>query len=245
MLLTEEQIKIGYFNYGLSHNNNLDPHYNTVITEVSEWNGNEYVCIGCTQLYPPGCPGNPKKGYTVPEQKHVLSEWVEFMRTNTKAFRGVHFCTSLPQALLEAVCCQENLETLRIKWGTFTDWSCLENLKNLKYFTSNGFRAKVSDVRPFGKLKELVVLDLVDYKKIRDLTPLENLPNLEELVFAGFSCAIKDLEFLCHLPKLKALGLSAKLVKAYTLQELDALMLPDFLDRYDFFAKLKRNIVRL
>ena len=230
MLLTEEQIKIGYFNYSLSHNDKLNPHYNAAITEVSEWNGSEYVCIGCTQLYPP--------------QKHVLPEWVEFMRANTKAFRGVHFRTSLPQALLDAVCCQENLETLRIKWGTFSDWSCLENLKKLKYFTSDGYRAKVSDVLPFGKLKELVVLDLVDYKKIQDLTPLASLPNLEELVFAGNKCTIKDLEFLCHLPKLKALGLFAKLEKAYTLKELDSLMLPDFLDRHDFFAKLKRNIVK-
>ena len=244
-LLTGEQIEQGYFNYALSHNDNLNPHVNTSLTEINEWDGREYVCIGCTQLNPPETKLIFKdlKGYTNREQKRILAEWVYFLSTNTTVLRGVHFRTSLPQVLLEAVCCQEELETLRIKWGNFSDWSCLENLKKLKYFSSDGYRAKVDNISSFGKLQELVVLDLVGYKKVRDLSPLADLKNLEQLRFSA-ECTIKDLEFLRQMPKLRDLRISVKLEKEYTPDELDSLImsLPNLRDSFDFFQKLKCKI---
>ena len=244
-LLSEEQIENGYFASGLSHNDNLDPHVNKSLTEISEWDGKEYVCIFCTQLYPPEVEQyfGGIKGYTTREQKRIKAEWVDFLRTNTKALKGVHFRSCLHQDLLEAVCFQEKLETLRIKWGSFSDWTCLENLKTLKYFSSDGNYSKVSDVSPISKLEELVVLDLVDYKKVKDLSPFANLKNLEQLRFAA-DCKIKDLEFLRQMPNLRDLRISVKLEKNYTLNEIDSLItsLPNLRDSYDFFAELKRKI---
>jgi len=237
-ILTGEQIEHGYFNDTLSHNDNLNPHVNISLTELSEWDGREYVCVSCTQLNPPEIEHifSDLKGYTIRDQKRILAEWVDFFRTNTMALREVHLRSSVPQVLLEAVCCQERLETLRIKWGSFSDWSCLESLKNLKYFSSDGFRAKVSDITPVGKLKNLVVLDLVDYKKVRDLSPLANLKNLEQLRFVA-DCTINDLEFLRQMPNLRDLRISVKLEKQYTLYEIDSLTtsLTNVRDRYDFF----------
>ena len=244
-VLTGAQIENGYFSDALSHNDNLNPRINIILKETSEWDGKEYVCIGCTQLNPPEIEQifSDLKGYSTREQKRILAEWVDFLRTNTTTLRGVHFRSCLPQVLLEAVCCQEKLETLRIKWGSFSDWTCLENLKTLKYFSSDGNYSKVSDVSPISKLEELVVLDLVDYKKVKDLSPFANLKNLEQLRFAA-DCKIKDLEFLRQMPNLRDLRISVKLEKNYTLNEIDSLItsLPNLRDSYDFFAELKRKI---
>ena len=245
MTLTQELIEKGYFHWDHSHNDKMSPHINKSLKQVSEWDGREYVCIGCTQLYTPDMEKHfhGLKGYTIPEQKRILAEWVDFLRTETKALKGVHFRTSLPQVLLEAVCCQENLETLQIKWGPFSDWSCLENLKNLKYFSSDGFRAKVNDISPIGKLSELIVLSLGSYKKFTDLTPLANLKKLEQLEYIA-GCKIKDLEFLRQMPNLRDLRLYAKIEKEYTLDEVNSLItsLPNLRDSYGFFPKLKRKI---
>jgi hypothetical protein len=214
------------------------------LTEVNEWDGREYVCIGCTQLNPPEAEKIfGLKGYTIREQKRILAEWVDLLRTDTKALKGVHFRTSLPQVLLEAVCCQENLETLIIKWGTISDWSCLENLKNLKYFDSDGFRARVSDISPIGKLNGLVALSLRDYKKINNLNPLANLQNLEQLTYVA-DCTIEDVEFLRQMPNLRDLRLAVKIEKGYTLYELNDLImsLTSLHDSYDFFSKLMRKV---
>ena len=238
-ILKEEQIEKGYFNWDFSYNDNMNPHINRPLSEVREWDGRDYACIACTQLI----WDNDHIHYTNHEKKRILAEWADFLSTNTKALKGVHFCSSVPQVLLEAVCCQENLETLHIKWGTFSDWSCLENLKNLKYFSSDGFRAKVSDISPIGKLSELVALSLIDYKKFKDLTPLANLQNLEQLTYFA-DCTIKDVDFLRQMPNLRDLRLVVNLEKNYSLCELNTLMLSltNLRDSSDFFPRLTRKI---
>ncbi len=79
-------------------------------------------------------------------KKRVLSEWIDFLRTNTKAFTALHFNSLVPQALFNAACCQEKLEELRFKWGSYSDLSSLEVLEKIK-FLYLGSGTKVQDVQ--------------------------------------------------------------------------------------------------
>jgi hypothetical protein len=63
---------------------------------------------------------------------HILAEWFDFLRSNRKTFRALHFASRVPQNLFDAACCQDDLEELRFKWGAYSDLSAIKNLKNLK-----------------------------------------------------------------------------------------------------------------
>ena len=103
-VLTEEQIKRLYFSKigGFPSAQ--------IVKEVKEYKGESHLCIACTQLdYP----------YSERDKKRILNEWIDFLRTNTKALKALHFNSRVPQALFDAACCQENLEELRFKWGAY------------------------------------------------------------------------------------------------------------------------------
>ena len=100
-LLNEKQIKEMYFqNIG-----GFPP--NKHVKEVKDYKGEEYCCIACTQL---------DYLYSERDAKRILNEWIDFLRTNTKTFKALHFNTRVSQKLFDAACCQENLEELRFKW---------------------------------------------------------------------------------------------------------------------------------
>ena len=121
------------------------------------------------------------KCYSNREQKHILNEWINFLRTETKAFKALHFNSHVPQKLFDAVCCQENLEELRFKWGSYSDLSALENLRKLK-FLYIGQGTKIQDITPLGKIKNLVVLHIDNFKRIEDYSVLTSLDKLEQLI---------------------------------------------------------------
>lgn len=103
-ILTETQIKEGYFyNLGCFPKARL----------VTDYNGDDKLCIACTQL--------DYEGYSKSEQRKILTEWINFLQSNTKVFRALHFYSHVPQALFNAACCQENLIELRFKWESYSN----------------------------------------------------------------------------------------------------------------------------
>jgi hypothetical protein len=217
--LTEQQIEHGYFNIigGFPNAKRL--------TEVSEYNGEKQLCVACTQF-------NPKivekymsgtKCYSNRDMKRILAEWLDFLRTNTKALKALHFNSAVPQRLFDAACCQENLEELRFKCGAYADLSAIHNLKKLKFlYIGTGIR--VADITVLGKLKNLIVLYVENFKRIEGCSAFAALDNLEQFVISSLlfgRVPIKDLEFLHEMKSLASVSIGTATIKRkYTPKEL-------------------------
>lgn len=208
-ILTEEQIKRLYFSKigGFPSA--------PIVKEVKEYKGESHLCVACTQLdYP----------YSERDKKRILNEWIDFLRTNTKALKALHFNSRVPQALFDAACCQENLEELRFKWGAYSDLSALDNLKNLK-FLYIGSGAGVREITCLGKLQGLIVLYIENFKRIEDYSPIVALDKLEQLVISGPILGytpIKDLEFLHEMKSLVSIRLpNTTIRRKYSNEEID------------------------
>ena len=219
-----------------------------ILKELKEYSGEEKICVACTQIDNSTVinRNNPFASYSNRDIKNILNEWIDFLRTNTKALTALHFNTRVPQALFDAACCQENLVELRFKWGAYPDLSALENLRKLQ-FLYLGPGAGVQDITTLGKLKSLAVLEMIGFKKIEDYSPLISLGNLEQLVIVGPILGytpVRDLEFLREMPNLRSLALgSISLRKKYTREEFAALRaaLPSLYDIGDFLKKRAMN----
>ena len=225
-VLTDEQLK-GYYFDGIGGFPALGSitraGYDNFAQQVKDYKGQERLCICCTQLeffYDSEFNRIP---CTEKEKKLALKEWLEFLTTNTKAFKALHFNSHVPQRLFDAACRQENLEELRTKWGNHKDLSALENLTELKYLYF-GSCPGVTDLTPLTKLKNLVVLHLGNFKRIEDYSPLIALEKLEQLVISGpilGTTPIKDFEFLREMPNLLSFrSVQLALRKKYTDDEL-------------------------
>lgn len=210
-ILTEKQIKDLYFR----EIGGFPPKKS--IIEVKDYQGEEQLSIWCTQI---------DYHYSEREKKQILAEWIDFLSTNTKAFKALHFNSRVPQRLFDAACHQENLEELRFKWGPYEDLSALERLIKLK-FLYIGSGASVRDITCLGNLKNLIVLHIENFKRIEDYSPLVTLNNLEQLVISGSilgNTPIKDFEFLREMQSLVSLWApNTTLRKKYTNEEFENL----------------------
>jgi len=225
------------------------------MVRLDEYQGQAYVQLACTQLVGSNTPGfgNPifsKMECSLKEQekkqKQIIDEWIAFFKTNPKALTGVLFRTGITQTLLEAVCNQEKLEILRIKWGTNLDLSVLQNVLNLKSLYFEGFRSSLPNVSFLDCLQNLRVLNLYSINSIEDFSPLYRMKNLEELCISGKAptkgkrIIFTDLEFLRNHPDLKMLGCgNLEVERLYTVSELEALRqkLPQLHTSCDFFTR--------
>lgn len=206
-VLTEEQLKRMYFKMigGFPSGK--------ITKEVKDYKGETHLCVACTQL---------DYHYSERDKKRILSEWIDFFRTNTKELKALHFNSRVPQTLFDAACCQENLEELRFKWGAYSDLSALEKLSKLK-FLYIGSGAGVRDITSLGKLKNLIVLYVENFKRVDDYSPLKDLDQLEQLVISGpilGNTSIKDLEFLREMQSLLSISLTNTSIREkYTSEE--------------------------
>ncbi len=210
-ILTENQIKNLYFK-----DIGGFPSKKSMI-ELMDYQGENKVSIFCTQL---------DYIYSEREKKRILVEWIDFLSTNTKAFKSLHFNSRVPQKLFDAACCQEDLEELRFKWGAYKDLSKLKKLDKLKYLYI-GSGASVQDITCLGSLDNLIVLQVENFKKIEDYTPLISLNKLEQLVISGpilGNTPIKDLDFLYKMKNLVSLWLpNTTLRRKYSKEEWERL----------------------
>ena len=196
-ILTEKQIEYGY-NY--FHKDEPDKR---CIVEVSDYKGEEELIINCTQL---GDSFTPQYK-TAKDKKRVLEEWCDFLKNNKTTFTELTFVTKMPQELFNAVCEQENLKKLHIKWGIYPDISNLANLTKLEYLHL-GSGASVSNIEAISKLKNLVALSVENFQKINDYSPLIGLKNIESLSIEGDGLGpqyihVNSLDFLTEMKQLR------------------------------------------
>lgn len=238
MRLTDEQIQYGFYYYFLDRKDDL-----ARVTEVSEYAGGEELIINCTQL--------GGMAYKSPkEKKRVLTEWCEFLVKNPRVFKVLKFGTRMPQELFDAVCHQQNLRHLEIKWGVYKDLSAIQNLKNLNLLYI-GSGAGVESVRPIGKLPKLIGLYVENFQKIRDYADLAQLSRLESLTICGDLMGpqyikVDSVDFLRQMPQLRHLQLLTMRLQTHdyspilNLQQLEHLSLPPREDVKRIYDNLRR-----
>lgn len=197
-ILNEKQIK-----YGFDYFHKDEPSLKSLV-EVSQYNGETALTINCTQLDDDFTPQ-----YKTPkEKKHVLHEWCDFLSSNTTAFTELQFGTRMPQELFDAVCAQQNLRKLYIKWGRYPDISKIANLSNLEYLHI-GSGASVQSIEPISHLKNLVALSVENFQKIDDYALFAKLKKLESLSIEGDGLGgpqyihVKSLDFLHDMNQLR------------------------------------------
>ena len=201
-VLNEKQIRDG-FNYFYR-----DEEHPKSVVEVSEYDGQDKLIINCTQL---------DEGYSAKDKKRIWLEWCDFLVDNPDTFTELVFCTRMPQELFNAVCSQQKLKKLHIKWGVYPDISKLENLQALEYLSIGSGRS-VSSIEPISKLENLVALSIENFQKIDDYSPLVNLKKLESLSLEGDFASpkilnVQSLGFLRHMQQLRFLSFLTARVK--------------------------------
>ncbi len=203
-VLTDKQLRYGYFmNVG-----GFPPA--KIIHTVAEYDGSEQCRISCTQL---------QARYSDSECRRILKDWIHFLKTNPTAFRALHFNSHVPQALFDAVCCQENLTELRLKWGNYSNLASLTKLDHLQYLYL-GSCPSVQDLTPITQCQELVVLYIENFKRITDYSALQKLNRLEQLVISGPILAdtpVADIDFIRAMPNLSSVWFpNVRIIKRYS-----------------------------
>lgn len=175
----------------------FNKHSEKFLVTVDEYQGEEAINLKCTQL----------SERTFPKQSQrnkVLKDWIDFLEQHPKQLKKIYCVSRMNQKLFNAICQQENLEELYIKWGMYPDLSEIKNLKQLKYLSLTA-GASTKDISSIGQLAKLEVLKLstvgaTDYSALANLTSLEVLS-----LDSGMDNLIKvdDLMFLESLSKLK------------------------------------------
>jgi len=203
-VLTDKQLQYGYF----MDVGGFPPA--KIIHTVAEYDGSEHCCISCTQL---------QGHYSDSERRRILKDWIHFLKTNPAAFRKLHFNSHVQQALFDAVCCQENLTELRLKWGNYSNLSGLTNLKHLQYLYL-GSCPSVQDLTPITQCQELVVLYVQNFKRITNYSALQKLNRLEQLVISGPILAnvpVADIDFISTMPNLASVWFpNVRIIKRYS-----------------------------
>ena len=134
-----------------------------------EYSGQKHVRLACTQ-----------HDMTPYQQKKITDRWVSFLRNKKLNLESVMFATRLPQSVFDAVCCQEGITALWIKWCAAADLGEIAKLKNLKTLYV-GMGTSIRDLTPIGSLENLEVLRLGNTERVTDYSPLGKLSRLKAL----------------------------------------------------------------
>ncbi|MBR6921754.1 MAG: hypothetical protein IKH51_06135 [Clostridia bacterium] len=146
-------------------------------------------------------------------QRRYTDEWIRFLNTEKLPVKEVDVCSAVNQKVFDALCNQDRLESLRIKWLKCKQIDEISKLKNLKkLFLERA--SSLTDISPLSHLENLEVLILCETTKITDYSSLADLKKLKVL---GICCArtsyntaikVKDIDFIKNMPSLEYVDLS-------------------------------------
>ena len=178
------------------------------VSHPQEFNGQNTIKLVCSQhpieigdslLVPKEC-GKKQREYT--------AEWVNYLKSEKISAKEIDICSSVNQKVFDALCCQDSIESLRIKWLRCNQINEITKLKNLKKL----FLARASslvDISPLAQLDRLEVLILGETKKIYDYSVLSSLRKLKVFSLCGYKSSlntvikVNDLDFISELPSLE------------------------------------------
>ena len=178
------------------------------VSHPREYNGQEVINLVCSQ-HPVGIDelfADPK-GWEK-KQREYTAEWVEFLKSEKLPVKEIDVCSSVDQKVFDALCCQDSIESLRIKWLRCKQINEITKLKNLKkLFLSCA--SSLADISPLAQLEDLEVLILGETKKIDDYSVLSSLKKLKVFSLCAYQSSINtvikvnNLDFIAEMPSLE------------------------------------------
>ena len=178
------------------------------VAHPKDYSGQSSVKLVCSQ-HPVGIDeyASDPKGWEK-KQRAYTQEWVEFLKRETMPIKEIHVCSAVNQKVFDALCCQESLESLRIKWLQGKQIDRIVKLKNLrKLFLERA--SSLSDIAPLTHLENLEVLILGETKRISDYSPLVALKKLKVFGICAYRTStnttvkLKNLDFISKMPGLE------------------------------------------
>lgn len=181
MGLTPLQIERGFWYHDPA--NDFPPES---ISYPEEYQGGERLNLVCTQL--------DLSSY---QQKKLTEAWCALL-PDLPEVKTLWFNSRVNQPLFEAACQMKKLEGLYVKWSGIKSIASLPLLKKLKYLHI-GSSAQVESIEPLRDMTGLSVLEIENFKKIRNLDPIAGLTQLEGLSICGSTWTLQVVESLAPL----------------------------------------------
>jgi hypothetical protein len=180
------------------------------------------------------------------QQKRLLSRWCALLPT-LKEVKHLGFCSRVTQEMFDAACSMPNLEQLYVKWSAIVHIRELPKAKKLRCLRI-GASSKLEGIEELAEMRNLIWLNLEQFNKIDDFTPVSGLVQLEYLGIDGSIWTQQRLRSLKPLAGLTELRLLTLLNTRAADNSFDPLLGLHKLERFDCswnypeaeFAKLKR-----
>ena len=140
----------------------------------------------------------------------VLNEWIDFFAAGPTPILHLRLSSRVPQELLNSLAGQPQLESLELKWGSYSDLTALSKLTRLNRLSLGGAK-KVIDFTPITKLSGLESLFIDGAFLAEDLRPLGTLTTLRELTYGSAhpgtdrNVTIPDFDWISPLVNLQRL----------------------------------------
>jgi len=195
------------------------------ISDPSEWSGQPYVHVICTQT------GLPPR-----QQKQLVKKWCDALPSMT-AVKILWFGSRVSQELFDAACEMPNIESLYLKWNGVKDLSPIASLERLRHLHL-GASTSVQSLIPLAGLGSLQWLQIESSLRHFSLEPLQGLSHLEGLGFLGVEGkqhSLPSLAPLSALQQLRWLHLGSVHVSDGSLRPLAALKKLEWLGIGNFF----------
>ena len=135
-----------------------------------------------------------------------------FFHGRPAQIKHVELRSRVPQELLAAPEGNDQLESLYVKWGNYSDLSPLSGMTRLKSLSLGG-ASKVTDLSPLTDLTALESLAIDGAFWVKDPSPLSALTGLRELMYGSAypgtdkTLSAPDLEWLRPLTNLTTLAM--------------------------------------
>lgn len=194
-------LKHGFWHI-FNNERNENDHGFKCLRKVEEYKGQKKFVLACTQ----------RDDCTASEQKKGVKAWCELFKNQQLSIEKLWVTTRITQEILDAICHQQSLNGLYIKWGAYNDISGLENIINLEYLHLGG-GTSLENINVLSKLKKLKSFEAIKLFKINDYSLLADLKNIIDLEIEGDpysqmkKVTLKSLNFLKEMPQLVRLSL--------------------------------------
>ena len=187
--------------------------------------------------------GATELGVVLPEEsslrRRMVRRWCEAL-PGFSCLQYVQFRCHVSQELFEAACRIPRLERLWVKLSGVTSLDAAANCETL-----HGLHLldapKLESLTALGRLQGLRALDLLNFRRVQDISPVGELVTLEKLFIGGGMWAeqrVLTLEPLSRLKKLKSLSLVSIRADDDTLRPLYEL---STLERFDVGTRWNQN----
>ena len=154
-----------------------------------EYDGDHRLNVICTQT-----------DLSASRQKKLVKEWCQTF-PKLENVKILWLSSKVNQDLFEAVCEMKNLIGLNIKWSAIKRIDSIHKLNGLCYLNLGG-SSQVESIDCLGNKRDLVWLEIDNFKKISDISALSKLSQLRGLSLEGSMWTTQIVDSLAPIGQL-------------------------------------------